>query len=61
MTAQQTYRDLSELDDLGYFEREGSGLSAPYVRTEKQSESGHVRIGSGHEAGKCGKNGRGRK
>jgi hypothetical protein len=52
MTAQQAYRDLSKLDDLGYFEREGSGLSTAYVRTEKQSESGHVWTGSGHKVGK---------
>jgi DeoR/GlpR family transcriptional regulator of sugar metabolism len=34
-------RDLSELDELGFLKREGSGPSTVYVRTAKQLESGH--------------------
>jgi ATP-dependent DNA helicase RecG len=41
VTERQVRRDLSELDELGFLKREGSGPSTVYVRTAKQLESGH--------------------
>ena len=54
VTERQVRRDLSELDELGFLKREGSGSSTVYVRTAKQ-------LGSGHEVGESVENGRGRK
>jgi len=41
ITPRQARRDLSELVDLGFLQREGSGPATVYVRTDRSSESGH--------------------
>lgn len=41
ITPRQARRDLSELVDLGFLQREGSGPATVYIRTDRSSQSGH--------------------
>ena len=41
ITPRQARRDLGELVDLGFLQREGSGPATVYVRADRSSESGH--------------------